>query len=159
MKSKWRDFFHCKSSVGKGSCVRVCVYVQVHVHACAQSCPTVNPWTVAYQALLSVEFFRQDYWSELPFSSPENLPNPGIKSTSPALQAGSLPLSHQGNPRERILLGRKRNRGKSQEFSSLPRWHALSHGILLFRLLCTLLQAWDLYSALSICYLFFPSTM
>ena len=43
-------------------------------------------------------FSRQDYWSGLPFSSPGNLPNPGIKPVSPALQVDSLPLSHQGSP-------------------------------------------------------------
>ena len=48
------------------------------------------PWTVAQQALLSMEFFRQEHWSGLPFSPPGDLPNPGIKPTSPvsvALQA------------------------------------------------------------------------
>ena len=77
-------------------CARASMCTHVHVHACTQSCPILTPWTVAYQALLSVEFFRQDYWSELPFSSPEDLPNPGIEPMSPALQADSLLLSHQG---------------------------------------------------------------
>ena len=45
----------------------------------------VNPWTVAYQAPPSMEFSRQEYWSGLPFPSPENLPNPGIEPWSPAL--------------------------------------------------------------------------
>ena len=35
-------------------------------------------------------FSRQEYWSGLPFPSPEDLPNPGIKPRSPALQAGTL---------------------------------------------------------------------
>ena len=43
-----------------------------------------------------VEFLRQEYWSGLPFPSPGDLPDPGIKPTSPALEADSLPLSHQG---------------------------------------------------------------
>ena len=43
----------------------------------------VTPWTVAYQAPLSMEFSRQEYWSRLPFPTPEDLPNPGIKSVSP----------------------------------------------------------------------------
>ena len=43
------------------------------------------PWTVAGQAPLSVEFSRQEYWSGLPFPSPEVLPNSGIELTSPAL--------------------------------------------------------------------------
>ena len=47
----------------------------------------MRPWTVACQALLSMEFSRPEYWNGLPFPSPGNLPNPGIKSRSPALQA------------------------------------------------------------------------
>ena len=54
----------------------------------------VTPWTVAYQAPLSVGFSRQEYWSGLPFLSPGDLPDPGIKPASPALQAYSLLLSH-----------------------------------------------------------------
>ena len=69
-------------------CARASMCTHVHVHACTQSCPILTPWTVAYQALLSVEFFRQDYWSELPFSSPEDLPDAGMESTSPALTGG-----------------------------------------------------------------------
>ena len=39
-----------------------------------------TPWTVAYQAPLSMEFSKQEYWSRLPFPLPqEDLPNPGIK--------------------------------------------------------------------------------
>ena len=58
----------------------------------AKSCLTlVIPWTVACQAPLSVGFSRQEYWSELPFPSPEDLPDPGIELRSPALQADSLP--------------------------------------------------------------------
>ena len=62
-----------------------------------QSCPTLcNPWTVAHQASLSMEFSRQEYWSGLPFPSPEDLPNPGIEPGSPALQADSLVSEPQG---------------------------------------------------------------
>ena len=42
-------------------------------------------WTVAYQAPLSMGFSRQEYWNRLPFPSPGDLPNPGIKPRSPAL--------------------------------------------------------------------------
>ena len=52
----------------------------------------MTPWTVALQAPLSMEFSRQEYWSGLPFPSPEDLPNPGIESMSPVLQADSLPF-------------------------------------------------------------------
>ena len=44
-----------------------------------------------------MEFSRQEYWSGLPFPSPEELPNPGIKPRSPALQADSLPFELQGS--------------------------------------------------------------
>ena len=44
-----------------------------------------TPWTVACKASLSMGFSRQKYWSALPFLSLGNLPNPGIKSVSPAL--------------------------------------------------------------------------
>ena len=65
----------------------------------AQSYSTLcNPWTVACQVPLSMGFFRQKYWSGLPLPPPRNLPDLGIKPTSPTLQLGSLPLSHQGIP-------------------------------------------------------------
>ena len=58
----------------------------------AKSCPTLAAtWAVACQAPLSMGFSRQQYWSGLPFPSPGDLPNPGIKPRSPALQADSLP--------------------------------------------------------------------
>ena len=49
------------------------------------------PWTVAHQALLSVKFSRQEYWSGLPFPSPGNLSDLGIEHGSPAFQAEFLP--------------------------------------------------------------------
>ena len=58
----------------------------------------VTPWTVAHQASLSMGFPRQEYWSGFLFPSPVDLPDPGIKPTSPAWQVDSLPLSHQGSP-------------------------------------------------------------
>ena len=48
------------------------------------------PWTVAYQASLSMGFSRQEYWSGLPFPSPGDLPDPGIEPGSPALEADAL---------------------------------------------------------------------
>ena len=54
------------------------------------------PWAVACQAPLSMEFSRQEYWSGLPFSIPGDLPDPGIKLRSPALQADSLQFEPQG---------------------------------------------------------------
>ena len=58
----------------------------------------VTPWTVASQAPLSMEFSKQEYWSGLPFHSPEDLPNPGRKPRSPTLQAGSLLTELSGKP-------------------------------------------------------------
>ena len=49
-----------------------------------------TPWTVAYQALPSMGFSRQEYWSRLPFPSPGDLPDPGIKPGSLSLQADAL---------------------------------------------------------------------
>ena len=56
------------------------------------------PWTVVYQASLSMGFSRQEYWSGLPFPSPEDLPVPGIKPRPPALQADALPSEPPGKP-------------------------------------------------------------
>ena len=47
-------------------------------------------WTVSYQSPPSMGFSRQEYWSGLPFPSPEDLPNPGIEPRSPALQTDAL---------------------------------------------------------------------
>ena len=53
----------------------------------AKSCPTlVTPQTIACQAALSMRFSRQEYWSGLPFPSPEDLPDPGTEFGSPALR-------------------------------------------------------------------------
>ena len=58
-----------------------------------------TPWTVVYQALQSMEFSRQEYWSGLPFPSPGDLPNPGIEPGSPTLQADALPPEPPGKNR------------------------------------------------------------
>ena len=60
-----------------------------------QLCAT--PWTATHQALLSMEFSRQEYWSVLPFPSPGNLPDPGTEPGSPVLLADSLPRGHKGS--------------------------------------------------------------
>ena len=58
----------------------------------------LTPWTVVQQAPLSMVFVRQEYWNGLPFPSPGDLPDPGIKPMSPGWQVDSLPLSHLGSP-------------------------------------------------------------
>ena len=65
-------------------CVRPCVCVshtRTHAYPVAQLCLS-TPWAVAHQAPLSLGFFRQEYWSGLPFPTPGNLPNSGIYPTS-----------------------------------------------------------------------------
>ena len=77
----------------------------------AQSCPTLcNPWTVACQAPLSMEFSRQEYWSGLLLPSPGDLPDPGIEPWSPTLQADSL-LSESPRPVVKNPPRRLRKRG------------------------------------------------
>ena len=54
------------------------------------------PGSSVYGKILAT---RQEYWSGLSFPSPGALPNPGIKTNSPELQVGSLPLSYRGSPK------------------------------------------------------------
>ena len=65
----------------------------------AQSCLTLyDPWSVAHQASLSMEFIRQGYWGELPFPLPGDLPDPGIEPGSPVLQVDSILFEPPGKP-------------------------------------------------------------
>ena len=52
--------------------------------------PFATPWTAAHQAPLSMEFFRQEYWSGLLFSSPGDLPDPRIDAEQVSCIAGSF---------------------------------------------------------------------
>ena len=58
----------------------------------------VSPRTAAHQASLCMGFSRQEYWSGMPCPLPGDLPDPGIKPASLALQVSSLPLRHQQSP-------------------------------------------------------------
>ena len=58
----------------------------------------VSLWAVAHQALPSMGFSRQEYWTGLPFPTPGNLPHPGIELRSPALQAEVLPSEPPRKP-------------------------------------------------------------
>ena len=72
--------------------VSLCVFSRVQLFAA--------PWTVAYQVPLSMEFYRQEYWSGFPFSTPGYLPDPGIEPSSlvsPAL-AGFFTTAPPGKP-------------------------------------------------------------
>ena len=57
------------------------------------------PWTTVRQALLSMEFSRQEYQSGLSFPSAGDLPDPGAEPGSPALQADSLQFEPPGKPK------------------------------------------------------------
>ena len=59
----------------------------------------VTRWSVAHQAPQSMGFSRQEYWSGLPFPSPGDLPDLGIKLGSPALQTDALPSEPPGKPK------------------------------------------------------------
>ena len=66
------------------------VKVKVKSLSCVRLFAT--PWTVAYQAPPSMGFSRYECWSGLPFPSPGDLPDPGIKPRSPALQADAFTI-------------------------------------------------------------------
>ena len=66
------------------------------------------PWTVAHQAPPSMGFSREEYWSELPFPSPGDLPDLGIEPSSPALQADALTSEPTGNDTGELNVNTKR---------------------------------------------------
>ena len=120
--------------------------------ACQTSCCPgwgKTPGTVAHQAPLSMGFSRQEHWSGLPLPPPRDLPDPGIEPGSPALQADSLPLNHQGGPLGRAPRGKNSNTSlcfsprscPTQPFASnnlyrITRMSFLKAGILLVPNLC-----------------------
>ena len=79
----------------------------------------VPPWTVACQAPLSMEFSRQEYWSGLPFPSPGDLHDPGIKPTSPALTGRFFTTESPGKPmkdfRKSLFQIKKKNEWEEEE--------------------------------------------
>ena len=60
---------------------------------------------MAYQAPPSMGFSRQEYWNGLPFPSPGELPDPGIKPGSPTLAGGFFTTEPPGKPFPDIMLG------------------------------------------------------
>ena len=72
-----------------------------------------TPWTVAYQAPLSMGFSRQECWSGLQFPSPGDLPNPEIEPRSPTVRANALPSEPPGKSKSTWTLcsGRELNLG------------------------------------------------
>ena len=76
----------------------------------------VIPWTVAHQAPLSRGFPRQKYSSGLPFPSPGDLPDLGIKLESPALADGFFTVEPPGSPKL-LYMGKQIERGNSSNMS------------------------------------------
>ena len=79
------------------------IKIESEIVSCSVMSDSANLWTIACQALLSMEFSRQEYWSGLPFSSPGDLLDPGIKHGSPTLQADSLLSEPPGKPFEGLV--------------------------------------------------------
>ena len=71
-------------------------------------------------AIQSLEFSRPEYWSGQPFPSPGDLPNPGIKPRSPALQEGSLAAEPQGKPKNTRVGSGKFSRDGHTRLPNLP---------------------------------------
>ena len=63
----------------------ICLNCKVKVKSLSHVQLFATPWTVAYQAPLSIGFSREEYWSGLSFPSPGDLPNPGTEPRSPTL--------------------------------------------------------------------------
>ena len=72
----------------------------IHNIVCSvtKSCPTLcHPMDYSPSGFSVHGISQQEYWNELAFPPPGDLPDPEIEPMSPALQAGSLPPSHQGS--------------------------------------------------------------
>ena len=93
---------------------------------------SATPWTVAYHTPPSMGFSRQEYWSGLPFPSPEDLPDPGIESMSPA-PAGFLGDASGNNPTANVGDITEANRSLGQE-DSLEEGMATHSSILAWRI-------------------------
>ena len=63
----------------------------------------VTPWSVVFQAPLSMGFPRQEYRSKLPFLPPGDLPDPGIEPMSPGLAGRFFTTEPPGKPKGMLL--------------------------------------------------------
>ena len=88
-------------------CIKHTTVVALHYNqnrSCATCCHVhlfVTPWAVAFQAPLSMQFSRQEYWKGLPFPPRGDLPDSGVEPAPPvsaALQADSLSSDSLGKP-------------------------------------------------------------
>ena len=80
----------------KWKCIKAKLFVCMRAHSLSHVQLFVTPWTVAHQAPLSMEFSREQYWSELPFHIPEDLSKPGIEPVSLALAGGFFTTTPPG---------------------------------------------------------------
>ena len=79
-----------------------------------------TPWTTACQALLSMEFSRQEFWSELTFPPQVDLPDPGMEPTcpaSPSLAGGFFTTEPHGKPSKSILYVKKYRKSRKMRSS------------------------------------------
>ena len=93
-KRRWFYLLKSVKLTSKHQCVCVCVHACARMHMCV--CVHVSH-SVMFDSL-SVEFSKQEHWSGLPFPSPGDLPNPGIKPGPPALQADPIASESPGQP-------------------------------------------------------------
>ena len=111
------------------------LYMKVKVKSLSRARLLATPWTGAYEAPPSMGFSRQEYWSGLPLPSPGDLPDPGIKPGSPALEADTLTSEPPGKPlicvREWTLTSLKTRASKvkseTQFFTSYVKNISLNH--------------------------------
>ena len=92
-------------------CAGLCVLTQL----CPTLCRLKGLWTlIVHQDSLSMEISRQEYWNELPFPAPGNLPNPGIEPaslSSPALEGRFFITEPSGKPHINVNKPQKQNTG------------------------------------------------
>ena len=127
----------------------VCVCV-----SCSVVSNSVNPWTVAHQAPLSMGFSRQEHWSGLPFPSPGDLPN--LKGrTNQGSNLGLLHcrqiiyyLNRQGSPSRSVNVPHLQ-RASLVDWAPTPHLQNVSHPYFLWKTV-TLLKTTGLFSALDI---------
>ena len=96
--SRWWCHPTISSSVVPFSSLPLSIFPSIKVKLLSRVRLFATPWTVAYQAPLSMGFSRQECGSGLPSPSPGDLPDPGIEPRSPALQADTLPSEPPGKP-------------------------------------------------------------
>ena len=96
LPKQMRVFPSFSSWIAGKACEHLVLQRCVHDHSLSRAQLFATPWTAATQAPPSMGLSRQEYWNGLPFPPPGDLSDPGFKPQSPALQADSLPLSHQG---------------------------------------------------------------